>query len=152
MDYTREDHEAARQSVERLFRDFAARFPHATVRTDLPGPGREGLLELSCSLPGTTRVAALAGADQIDVFIGEDTRFEFWRSRRKRGTPLDSVRRVIEAVVAGRFEEKLCELGGKVVASRHIFHSSDRRAAGRSRMRPIFLPGRRRSVRYTPYG
>ena len=153
MKYTREQHEAARQSVERLFRDVAARFPHAAVRTDLRGPlGVPELLELSCSLPGTTHVRALAGADQIDIYLGRTTWLEFLPSRRKPGQLLDSVRRVVESVVAGRFEEKFCELRGKVIASRYIFHRSDRRAVWRSRVRPIFLPGRRRTVRYKPYG
>jgi hypothetical protein len=154
MTYTLEEHEAARHSVERLFRDVAARFSHAAVRTDLPGPpgGPPELLELSCSLPGTTHVRTIAGADQIDVYLGKTAWLEFLPSRRKPEKLLDSVRRVVEAVVAGRFEEKFCERKGKVIASRYVFHRSDRRAAWRLHVRPIFLPGHRRTVRYKPYG
>jgi hypothetical protein len=35
--YTEAEHEAVREAVERLFRDTASRFPHATVRTDMRG-------------------------------------------------------------------------------------------------------------------
>jgi hypothetical protein len=63
LKYTQEQHEAVRGSVEKLFRQVAARYEHATVRNDPPGgpAQRPGMLELSCSLPGTTHVRALAG-------------------------------------------------------------------------------------------
>jgi hypothetical protein len=108
MEYTQEEHEAMRRAVEVLFREVASRFPHATVRTDLPGPsGRPGVLELSCSWPGTARVRALAGADQVDLYLGQAKRLELLPSRRKPGQLIDSIRDRVEAVVAGRFKERL---------------------------------------------
>jgi hypothetical protein len=108
MSYTQEQHEASRRSIERLFRDVAARFQHATVRTDLPGPtGRPGLIELSCSVPGTSHVRALPGADQIDLYLGEKTWLELRPSRRRPGKILDSVRKVVESVVTGTFKERV---------------------------------------------
>ena len=107
MEYTQEQHEAVRRSVEQLFRDVAARFARATVR-EVPGPnGRDGLIELSCSLPGTARVAALPGADQIDLYVGAKTWLELMPTRRNPEKPLASVKTIVELVVAGRFEERI---------------------------------------------
>ena len=106
--YTAKDHAAARQAVEDLFREVASRFAHARVRTDLPGPGgRPGILELSCSLPGTARVRALAGADQVDLYLGEAKWLEIFPSRRNPDKMLASVRKAVETVVAGNFKERL---------------------------------------------
>jgi hypothetical protein len=105
--YTDEDHEAARRAVEGLFREVASRFPHAHVRTDLPGPGgRPVILELSCSHPGTARVRALAGADQVDLYLGETKWLEF-PSRRNPHKMLASVRNATEKVVTGNFRERV---------------------------------------------
>jgi hypothetical protein len=107
MEYTQEQHEAVRRSVEQLFRDVAARFPKATVR-EVPGPNRRnGLIELSCSLPGTARVSALPGADQIDLYVGAKTWLELMPTRRDPDKPLASVKIIVESVVAGRFEERI---------------------------------------------
>jgi hypothetical protein len=154
VNYTEEEHEAMRQAVDRLFREVASRFPHAAVRTNVPGPGgAEGLIELSCSLPETMRLAALAGADQVDLYLGRAIWYEFVTSRRRTsGQVLDAVRGKVEAAVAGRFEEKVCERGVRVVASRHVLHRPGRASAWPLRLRPIFLLGRRRTISYRPYG
>jgi len=155
MKYSSEEHEATRRSVEELFREVASRFPHATVRTDVPGPGREGLIELSCSLPGTTHVRALPGADQIDLYLGEATWLELMPSRRKPGKLLDSVREVVEAVVAGRFEERVREVRGKTIGAKSTVHRPDRKAIvwryTRLSSNALFR-GNRRTIRYKPYG
>jgi hypothetical protein len=152
--YTPEEHEAARRVVEQLLRDVASRFPNATVRTDVEEPpGGEGMMELSSSLPGTMRMAALASAHQIDLYLGETIWYEFMTGRRRESEQvLDAVRTRVEAAVAGRFEEKLCERGGKVIASRYVLHRPGRASAWPLRLRPIFLPGRRRTISYKPYG
>jgi hypothetical protein len=151
-----EDHEATRRAVERLFRDVAARFAHATVHTDLPGPpGGKGLMELSCSLPGTTHVRALAGADQVDLYLGQATWLELQPSRRNPGKLLESIRGVVEAVVTGRFEERLREHHGRVIGARSTLNRPDRRPIvwrySNLGSNALFR-GRRRTVRYEPYG
>ena len=108
MAYSEEQHEAVRRSVEQLFRDVAARFQHAAVRTDLPGPNElPGLLELSCSLPGTAHVRALPGADRIDLYVGEKTWIELMPSRGHPEKLLAAVEEILESVVAGRFGERV---------------------------------------------
>jgi hypothetical protein len=105
---TAEDHAAARQAVEDLFRDVASRFAHASVRTDLPGPSSlPEMLELSCSIPGTARARALPGADQVDLYLGETKWLEVIPSRRNPDKMLAAVRKAVESVVTGNFKERL---------------------------------------------
>jgi hypothetical protein len=155
MKYAPEEHELMRREVERLFREVASRFDHASVLTDLPKPpGGEGMMELSCSLPGTSRVSALAGADQVDLYLGKATRLEFFPSRRKPGRLLDSVREVVESVVAGRFEERVREYDGKVIAARSTLNRLDRRPIVwrySSLSSNALFGGHRRTIRYQPY-
>jgi hypothetical protein len=107
-EYTEEEHEAVRAAVEELFRETAGRFAHATVRTDLPGPGgHPSLIELACSVPGTARISALPGADQIDLYIGQGAWLEVTASRRHPEALLDRVAGVVERVVRGRFHERV---------------------------------------------
>lgn len=141
------------QAVERMLRDSASKFPHATVRTDVWEPGGPPLMELSCSLPGTMRIQVLAGADQIDLYLGEAIWRELIPTRRRQGDQLvDAARTIVEAALAGRFEEKVCEAGGKIQASRYVLHRPGKRSPWPLRLRPIFIPGRRRLIRYAPYG
>jgi hypothetical protein len=102
---TDEEHEEVRRSVERLFRDVADRFENAIVRDDVPGPGLLGLIELSCSTPGTARIAALPGADQIDLYVGSKTGLELRPSKHDPGQPLTRVISILESVVSGDFKE-----------------------------------------------
>jgi hypothetical protein len=156
MKYTEEDHEAARRAVEELFREVASRFAHATVRTDLPGPmGIPSILELSCSLPRTTHVRALPGADQVDLYMGEATWLELRPSRKEPARLMDSIRAVVEAAVAGRFEERVREARGKIIGSKSTIHLlSGRRFVchGSNLGSNVLFAGHRRTIRYEPYG
>jgi len=110
-------------------------------------------MELTCSLLETRRVAALAGAETINLYLRERIWLELpITPKRSASGVLDEVRSNVEAAVAGRFEEKLCVWKGKVVASRYVLHSSGDRSQWPLRLRPIFMPGRRRITRYQPYG
>src|SRR5437868_283254 len=81
--FTPEQQEVVRRSVEQLFLEIASRFPHATVRIDLPGPSeRQVLVHLSCSLPGTTSVKALTGGDEFVLHLGVATWLELFPKRR----------------------------------------------------------------------
>ena len=153
MTYGEEQHELMRRTVEQLFRDVASRFEHASVRTDAPGPAGNNLPELRCSLPGTASITALPGADQIDLYLGKNTWFEVLPSRRKRPA-MDFVSEVVEAVVAGRFEEHLRGFGGMALGSMAVFHQLGEPSWQRSIRARLWrlAPGRKTVIRYRPYG
>jgi hypothetical protein len=154
--FTPEQHETVRRSVEQLFREVASRFPNATLRIDLPGASdRQVLLELSCSLPGTTHIRALPDAGGIGLHLGEATWLDPRPSRRSLGKPPGIVREVVEAVVAGRFEEHLIDTDGSVIGAKSIIHRYGRnRVVSRYRRLSsgVRSRGQERNVRYAPYG
>jgi len=74
--------------------------------------------------------------------------------RRKRGKLIDSVHKVVEAVVAGRFEERLREVDGKVIGAKSTLEppGAPRIVCRYSNLgsKAVFR-GERRTVRYSPY-
>jgi hypothetical protein len=154
MKYTEADHERAERAVEALFREVAARYDHASVQTNLPDPTTHHVLRLSCSSPGTTKVEAIAGADQVDLYLGEATWLELRPRKREPGSISDAIRQVVEAAVLGRFEERIREAKGQVIGSRSTFQlPSGKRIVSRGHYvgANVLFGGRRRTVRYEPY-
>jgi hypothetical protein len=158
VEFTEEEYRAVVDATVRIFRAVAAPFPHASVRTDLPAygnpvpPGVVGTIELSCSIPGTATVTAIPDADEINMTFGEDTWIEYFPVRLEPDGDIPYVRMKLEAVVEGRFGEKLRILGGRVQASRNVFARHPDQVRRLLRRRPIFLPGRTRTIAYAPYG
>jgi hypothetical protein len=154
--YTQEEHEQAHRAVEELFREVAARFSHATVRTDLPGPmGMPVILGLSCSLPGTAEIRARAGADQVDLYLGEAAWFELRPNRKRPGAIIETIRDAVDAVVAGRFEERIREARGQVIGSRstvHLLSGKRMVTSGHNAGANVLFTGHRRTIRYEPFG
>ena len=156
MKYTIEDHERAERAVEALFREVAARYDHAAVDTNLPGgPNEEPcLVRLSCSVADTTKVEAIADADMVNLYLGEATWLELVPRRGQPGSISDTVRDVVEAAVAGRFEERVREAKGQVIGSRSTFHLSTGKrfvVVGHNLGANVLFSGRRRTIRYQPY-
>jgi hypothetical protein len=67
---------------------------------------------------------------------------------------LARVREVVEAVVTGRFEEELTERHGIIVRSKAFIFQPDRKRIDRylGSLPTMLVPGRKRTVRYAPYG
>ena len=158
MTHSEEEHQVIRAATLRLFQEVAARFPHATVRTGLPAygkpvpPGEVGTIELSCSVVGTAKVQAMPSADEINLYFGEHTWIEYFPVRVESDGDIPYVREKLEAVVTGRFGEKLRVLKGRVQASREVFARRPDQVRRRLRRQPIFLPGRTVTIVYAPYG
>ena len=154
--FTPEEQEVIRRSVEQLFQEVASRFPHATVRIEPPGPTeRPTLFHLSCSLPGTTSVEALAGGDELVLHLGKATWFEPYPRRRHVGRLLDTVRDVVEGVVAGSFEERLIDTDDSVIGARSTIRRRGRKlvvSRCRRLSKEVLSNGHERNVRYAPYG
>jgi hypothetical protein len=142
-------------AVTELFRRIASQHECARFELSPTGPNAALLPRLTCSVRGSAAIAALAGNDQIDLYIGADTWLEMLPRRGNVADLLDRARLVVEAVVAGRFEETLWEARGKVVASRALITLADGsrvKVSGRRLSGSVFLPRpTKRRIRYEPY-
>jgi len=82
-------------------------------------------LELWCSAPNTARVIVHPSDDDIDVQMGEDTWIELLRGKKSRAERLEEFRRILEAVVSGRYEEIVWRVRGRIVRSKALLRGSD---------------------------
>ena len=104
--------------VADLVRDFASRFSCATVVGPVPNPPAGVRLQLSCSAPRTARVILYPSDDDINVHMGEATWIELFKQGRNRAERVQEVRRILEAVVGGRYEETIWQVRGKTIRSK----------------------------------
>ena len=66
--------------------------------------------------------------DDIDVHLGETTWIELLKRGKDRATRVEEVRRIVEAIVDGRFEETVWRVGGKLVRSKSVIFTPEGKA------------------------
>src|SRR5437016_10389321 len=121
----RQADEAMLEDVLDLVKAFAARFECASVNGPTAEPPAGMLVELSCSVPGTAGVRLYPSDDDIDVHMGEDSRAELLKRKRDRPERIEELRRILEALVEGRFEETIWRVHGRIVRSRASLHGPE---------------------------
>ena len=114
--------------IASLIREVAARFDRATMDGPTPQPPAGMRLELSCSAPGTASVVMHPSDDDINVYLGETTWIELPRRKLDRPQRVQEVRRILDAVVNGRFEETIWRVGGAIVRSKAALYTLDQKA------------------------
>ena len=140
---------------DRLFdvlSDIATRFTHAKVTIE--GENGPRLLKLFCTSGSAASVAIIPDPGQIDVFIGEEARFELLARGKSAKNPMQDIRCLLSAVVDGRFEEIVWEIRGRVIRSKAMVRLNDgeyKNVVSSWRLLGLLLPGHKRRIRYEPY-
>jgi len=114
------------REVTDLVSEFASRFDRASMDGPTPERGAGMRLELSCSAPGTARAVFYPDDDEINVFLAQATWMELFKRKRQEGPErVREVRRILEAVVNGRFEETIWRVKGTTVRSKSVLYAAD---------------------------
>jgi hypothetical protein len=152
-----EAHAAMEGEITDLVRDFASRFARARTDGPTPHPPAGMRLELSCSAPGTARIVLYPSDDDVDVHMGEDTWIELLKRKRDRAERVREVRRILEAIVNGRYEETIWRVRGRIVRSKARLYTVD----GEAFLKPREWRGlasivpdpraKRTHIKYEPY-
>jgi hypothetical protein len=154
---TTDPHEEMVRAIVDLVSELASLFEGARVEGPTPEPFAGMRVELSCSAPGTARVVLYPSDDDVDVHMGEDTWIELLKGRKSMSARVAEVRKILEAVVNGRYEETLWRWRGKKIKSKAVLYNEHGKAFAKPRGwhgLPSLAPdprAKRTHIVYQPY-